>query len=217
MTEAEREEYRVFLEAHPELENEILNAHRRYYRQHLNESDVPNWYRIEDGGEAVGLSRTRRKGGQRNGPDYLDMIEQADCDRSGEEHYRDPLIKQAVQALSEKQRQAMEYTVLYEIPTAKLAKAWGCNERNVRKLRERALHNVCEKYAAALKKKPGHTLAEREFLEWYDALVTASEPPVRERKRRQGKQPAKSYRATLGQYAALVAIPQDIIKESLRL
>lgn len=147
MTEKERDEYWVFLKAHPELENEIYNCDRRYYRQHENEGDIPVGCKIEDSDGSTSSIPRVRKGGMRLGPDYVDMIERAACDKNGEEYYRDPLIREAVQALSDRQRQAMEYTVLYKIPTAKLAKAWGCNERNVRKLRERALHNVSKHYA----------------------------------------------------------------------
>jgi DNA-binding CsgD family transcriptional regulator len=102
----------------------------------------------------------------RPGPDFVDMIEQAACDRNGEEYYRDPLIQEAVHSLSERQRQAMEYTVLYKIPTAKLAKAWGCSERNVRKLRERALHNVREHYTGTLKKKSPVTKEKKGVLHY---------------------------------------------------
>jgi hypothetical protein len=83
MTETEREEYLVFLEAHPELENEIMNCDRRYYRQHQNEGDLPDGCKLEDGDGSTSPIPTARKGGMRHGPDFVDMIEQAACDKNG--------------------------------------------------------------------------------------------------------------------------------------
>jgi hypothetical protein len=212
MTETERQEYRTFLSEHPELEKELMNCDRRYYRQHLNESDLPEGCKIEDTDGSTSPIPTTRKGGMCTGPDYVDMIEQTECDKNGEEYYRDPLIREAVKSLTERQRQAMEYTVLYEIPTTKLAKAWGCSERNVRKLRERALHNVCEHYAKALKKKPSHTLAEQEFLKQYDIQEAVMTPLIKDKNRKAKLCQTKQYTAEYGSLGACMPI---IIQEGM--
>ena len=213
MTETEREEYRAFLEEHTALFNEILNNDRRYYRNNSGQSDIEFWEQIESANNVVNLTPTTSRRGTSPGPDFVELIAEAECHRNSKVYYRDDRIAEAVAALSERQRRTLELTVIYGFSIADLAKMWACSERNVRKLRERALHNVCEKYAAALKKKPGHTLAEREFLKWYDARTAAPKPPVKEKKRRQGKWPARRYKAEYGQYPAPVPIHTDLIKE----
>jgi hypothetical protein len=140
---------------------------------------------------------------------------EADCHRGGMVYYRDEMISEAVASLSERQRRTLEMIVIYGFSTADLARMWACSERNIRKLRERALHNVCEKYAAALKKKPGLILAEREFLEWYEARVAATRPLVSDKRREQSKHPKRLYNTTFGQYAASVPVRPNMIKESM--
>ena len=181
MSEDERAEYHSFITTHEDVFRCYINNDRRYKRNNIGQSDIEFWEQIEDAGEMVNLTPTTgRRQGLRTGPDFVDMIEEAKCRRNGSVYYRDKLIGRVVESLSGKQQQTLELTVVHDFSTTDLAKMWGCSERNVRKLRERALHNVCERYAAALKGKADIALAEREFLAWYDAGKPAPAPQGKE-------------------------------------
>ena len=84
-------------------------------------------------------------------------------------YYPDEFFREAVFSLSEPQLTALLNTVIRGYSTEREARRSGASERNVRKLRQRALDNICKRYANALKTQKILTVGQRRFVEWFDA------------------------------------------------
>jgi len=178
MTEQEKQEYQNFLPALEELCREEANSDRRQSRRcyTLDEKLWNMFAAPEIVMEGVDPSTRRKKG--RHAP----SIGGVDLDT----YYPDDIFREAVFSLSEPQLTALLNTVIYEHSTKKEAERSGSSERNVRKLQERALNNICKKYAKALKTQEVLTVRQRKFLELFDAgKPKLSSPPKICRKKKE--------------------------------
>jgi len=169
MTEKEREEYHAFLADNEELFKESHNNDRSYKRKISNVGDSDMLKQFADGDDILDIRPSRGRKAAPRSPDFLDLIEEAAYHKEGKIYYRNKLIEDIMNSLSDKQREVLELTVIYGLPTKAIAASRGCIERNVRKLRERGLHNFCERYAETLRLRASITTTQRRFLEWYDA------------------------------------------------
>ena len=173
LTDQEREEYEAWLPIDKRISREIENNDRRHRRKRHcpNEDYLLEQLLIEDADERIESSSAirRSKKGMIPYSDFLDKILQSEAEKAGRVYYRYTLLEKAVETLTDKQRWIMELTVIYGIPVRVVAKIEGSSERNIRKLRERALNNVRDGYAKVLATKAKLTTSERKFLAWYHA------------------------------------------------
>ena len=162
LTEQEREGYERFL---PILEglrhNEVNNDRRHRRKQQIGyEDQLEQWL-----SEESTVQRRRGAPPDFKGPDYLTLIEKDECLRQGKPYYANKVLEEIIGMLTAPQRDALELTEMWGYSTKEVAAMQGTSERNVRKLRQRAMDNIRDIYAETLGNKRYLSLRQKQFLE----------------------------------------------------